>query len=44
VSNAAMPSQEKPIEFNADHPFIFIIRDKNNGEILFIGRMSNPAQ
>ena len=28
--------------FNANHPFIFIIQD-DNGEILFMGRVSNPA-
>jgi serine protease inhibitor len=28
--------------FRADHPFIFIIRDKLTGSILFIGRVANP--
>jgi serpin B len=27
-----------------DRPFIFIIRDKVNGQVLFIGRVLNPAQ
>ena len=29
--------------FNADHPFIFIIQQKDTGNILFIGRVSNPT-
>ena len=28
--------------FKADHPFIFIIQDKGNGNILFMGKMANP--
>ena len=33
---------EQPKYFIADHPFIFIIQQKSTGNILFIGRMSNP--
>ncbi len=29
-------------EFVADHPFMFIIQEKNTGEILFVGRVANP--
>jgi len=28
--------------FNADHPFIFLILHKETGNILFMGRLSNP--
>lgn len=30
--------------FNADHPFIFIIQDKNTGNILFLGRVTDPTK
>ncbi len=32
----------EPKVFRADHPFIFIIQQKNTGSIMFIGRLSNP--
>jgi serpin B len=31
-----------PIEFRADHPFIFLIRQQSTGAILFAGRVVNP--
>ena len=30
------------IIFNADHPFIFLIQEKDTGNILFLGRVSEP--
>ena len=30
--------------FYADHPFIFLIHHKATGEILFLGRLTTPAQ
>ncbi|MBI5684280.1 MAG: serpin family protein [Verrucomicrobia bacterium] len=32
-----------PIEFRADHPFLFLIREKSTDSILFIGRVTNPT-
>lgn len=29
--------------FRADHPFVFIIQDSETGNILFMGRVSNPS-
>lgn len=30
--------------FNADHPFIFIIQQKDSGNILFMGRVTDPTK
>jgi serpin B len=40
---AMAPAGESPPVFRADHPFIFLIQDKESGTILFIGRVENPA-
>jgi serpin B len=31
-----------PPEFRADHPFLFLIRHKPTGAVLFVGRLLNP--
>jgi len=33
---------EKPIEIKIDKPFLFLIRDKNTGEIWFVGTVYEP--
>jgi serpin B len=31
-----------PVVFRADHPFVFLIREKQTGAVLFIGRVADP--
>ena len=40
MSLSAAP--EEPVEFTADRPFVFLIRDNLTGTILFVGRVVNP--
>lgn len=44
---ASAEGMEPPLEgaiFVADHPFIYVIRANASGDILFMGRVENPAQ
>jgi hypothetical protein len=42
------PKSEAPVSvpftptFNADRPFLFLVRERQSGSILFLGRMVNP--
>ncbi|MBT9558401.1 MAG: serpin family protein, partial [Myxococcales bacterium] len=36
------PPEAPPIEFRADHPFLFFLRDTVTGEVLFMGQLVDP--
>ena len=40
-TKSSVPTKQK--EFNANHPFLFIIQEHKTGQILFMGRMENPT-
>ena len=42
LAMSAAPRQEKIIEFNADRPFIIVIRDMHTNRILFVGNVCSP--
>jgi len=44
VGVTSMPPPKVVPEFRADHPFIYIIRDNKTKSILFMGRLTRPAE
>ena len=42
MGRSAMARPREPKDFRADHPFLFFLRDKASGMILFMGRVSEP--
>lgn len=44
IESTSYHEREMPKVFNADHPFIFMIKDRETGSILFMGKVMNPAE
>lgn len=40
---SAAPRPGQVVEFRADHPFVYFIRDNRSGVILFMGRVTDPS-
>lgn len=43
MAGATSAHQDPYKIFRADHPFIFLIEDQKTGQIIFIGKLSNPS-
>jgi serpin B len=41
MSLTSLPAE--PEIFRADHPFLFLVRDRVTGSILFMGRLADPG-
>jgi serpin B len=41
IGERAAPAE--PVEMTVDRPFVFVIRDRQTGTILFVGRVVDPS-
>ena len=44
ITTSARAYPVKPVPFLADRPFLIVIRDLQEGEVLFIGRIADPQE
>jgi serpin B len=42
-AGSAPPQPGQPVEFVADRPFVFAVRDLQTGAVLFLGRVADPT-
>lgn len=42
MKNYSAEPSDTPVEFRADHPFIFVIEHEESGQILFMGKVEDP--
>lgn len=44
VAMAASGMPAEPVKLTVDHPFVFALRDLDTGAVLFLGRITEPAE
>lgn len=44
MRSTSVSRPDKPVVVDADHPFLFFIRHRSTGTVLFLGRVSDPTR